>query len=212
MTDLSPTLNIHRLASPVTVLGPHSRACIWVQGCPFRCPDCISPETISPYGGKQIPVTELVEWVILQKNIEGITISGGEPFEQADELSELIESVKAQLDLGVVCYTGYTIEELMNRDASSFNKLLRFVDLLIDGRYESELHANLLWRGSSNQRLLFLTDRYRSLVERIIIDKGDSACGLEILVDKDGAIVVTGVPHEAGFRQNLLSHIDVPFA
>src|SRR4051812_23018477 len=105
---MTPILRIFRRDAPITVLGPGNRAVIWVQGCPLACPGCIVPDSWYATGGETISVHALVNWITDQKDIEGITLSGGEPMAQAEPLSELIRNVQSQADLGVVCYTGYT--------------------------------------------------------------------------------------------------------
>jgi len=190
--------------APVTTLGPGNRAVIWTQGCPFRCDGCISPESLDSEGGEEVSIDTLVSWVLEQSNIEGITISGGEPFQQARQLAQLIDRLKAQRDLGVVCYTGYTMDHLVAEGTPAQKDLLKRVDLLIDGPYIRTLHADLWLRGSANQRLLTLTDRYTDLVAEVQ-SAGDKGCGLEVLIAPDGKVCVAGVPTEPDFRDNLNS-------
>lgn len=145
-------------------------------------------------------LSELGDWIVSQCEIEGITVSGGEPFSQAEALSKIIDSVREKRDVGVMVYTGYVYEKLLkNADAGQMD-LLKRIDLLIDGPYIMKRHADLLWRGSENQRLNFLTDRYRSEVERIIRERGDRGAGLSANVGQGGSVVFTGVPQTPGFR------------
>jgi anaerobic ribonucleoside-triphosphate reductase activating protein len=185
-------LNLFRRESPVTVLGPGSRAVLWVQGCPLACRGCIVPDSWEESEGEAVPVSRLSEWVLEQAGIEGITLSGGEPMAQAGPLAELIESVRARSDLGVACYTGYTYDYLIQKGSPDQHALLRRVDLLVDGPYVERLHADLLWRGSSNQRLLPLTDRYRAAVEALPAEE-DRSAGLQITW-MQGKIGYAGVP------------------
>lgn len=116
-------IRIFRYQSPVKVLGFFSRAVIWVQGCKFACPNCIVPESWDlEEGGESISLQFLADWILTQKGIEGVTFSGGEPMLQAEELSNLIDIIKLKKDLGVVCYTGYTLENLV-RYGSQYQKL-----------------------------------------------------------------------------------------
>lgn len=192
-------LHIFRRQSPVTVLGPYKRAVIWVQGCEFACPGCIVPESWDAAGGEAITLTELANWILAQPDIEGITISGGEPMLQAPALASLIDTVRQSKDLGVTCYTGYRLEQLQQQGTEAQKSLLNCIDLLVDGTYIESLHEDLLWRGSSNQRLLVLTDRYRQVLMQQL-ETGDRSAGMEFGIDLAGAFYFTGVPARKGFR------------
>ncbi|WP_017721750.1 4Fe-4S single cluster domain-containing protein [Kamptonema formosum] len=192
-------LRIFRRQSPVSVLGPHKRAAIWVQGCEEVCPGCVVPESWDRAGGETITVAELANWIISQKDIEGITLSGGEPMLQAAGLGSLIDMVRRHKDLGVVCYTGSRWERLGRTGTPAQKSLLERVDLLIDGPYIESEHGDLLWRGSSNQRLLPLTERYRHILTQHLA-AGDRSAGIEFGVDLTGAFYFTGVPALKGFR------------
>lgn len=192
-------LRIFRRQSPVIVLGPHKRVVIWVQGCKFACPGCVVPESWDEGGGEVLTITELADWILVQADIEGITFSGGEPMLQAAALVNLIDRVRQFKDLGVICYTGYQWSQLQQQGTKAQISLLDRIDLLIDGTYIESLHGDLLWRGSSNQRLLMLTARYQNVVMQQLAT-GDHSAGLEFGVDLTGAFYFTGVPARKGFR------------
>lgn len=192
-------LRIFRRQSPVTVLGPYKRSVIWVQGCEFACPGCIVPESWDAAGGEAITLTNLANWILAQPDIEGITLSGGEPMLLAAALASLIDTLRQSKDLGVMCYTGYRFEQLQQQGTEAQKSLCDRIDLLVDGTYIESLHGDLLWRGSSNQRLLLLTDRYRQVVMQQL-DLGDRSAGIEFAVDVTGAFYFTGVPARKGFR------------
>ena len=192
-------LKINRRQAGVTVLGPGNRTVLWVQGCPLACPGCMIPESWDESGGEAVHVQDLTEW-ILEQRPEGLTLSGGEPMEQASGLVSLIDRVRRSVDIGVVCYTGYTLEYLLSRRRIDQMALLARLDLLIDGPYIQKRHAPLLWRGSCNQRLLPLTDRYRSYLPAPEADCDNSA-GLEFSMEPDGSLSFAGVPPVAGFRE-----------
>jgi len=149
-------LEISHFEENTTLLGPLSRFVIWVYGCCFDCDGCMA-ERSRRGAKKNVNIQELSE-LILSSNAEGITISGGEPFLQSKALSELIFSVRNKKDIGVIVYSGYTLEEIEKND--EFKELLSSIDLLIDGRYEKELDDGRAYVGSSNQVLHYLTDRY----------------------------------------------------
>jgi len=190
-------VHIHRFAAPISVLGPGQRAVIWVQGCPMACPGCLAPEAREFDGGIAMSVDELAGWVLGQPSIEGITLSGGEPFSQVDALANLIDKVKEQDDYGVVCYTGYTWEAL--QEDSKNDALLQRIDLLIDGPYREDQQDNLRWRGSRNQRLLSLSPRYQSFIEQI--GGEDNTAGMQFFLDTHGVPWYAGVPPLRNFRQ-----------
>ncbi len=192
-------LRIFRRQSPVTVLGAYKRAVIWVQGCKFACAGCIVPESWDETGGEVLTITELADWVLAQPDIEGITVSGGEPMLQAEALANLIDRVRQFKDLGVICYTGYSGSQLQQQGTKAQTSLLDRIDLLIDGTYIESLHDDLLWRGSSNQRLLMLTPRYDNVV-REQLATGENSAGLEFGVDLSGGLYFTGIPARKGFR------------
>jgi anaerobic ribonucleoside-triphosphate reductase activating protein len=193
-------VRIHRRRSPVTVLGPGNRAVIWVQGCSLGCCGCIIPESWAPNTGETISVAALTAWVLQQREIDGVTFSGGEPMEQALALAQIIDDVRKSSDLGVVCYTGYTFEHLRDHGTSEQRDFLTRIDLLIDGLYVESLHAPFLWRGSSNQRLIPLSDRYLHVIPEPGSDT-DRCAGLELFMGSDGAFSFAGVPPENGFRR-----------
>lgn len=163
------TLRLHNRLPGVTTLGPGVRYCIWVQGCRRQCHGCLAPETWPLDGGEQHEVSDLAAEVLALPDLEGLTISGGEPFEQASALSELLKTLRVQRDLGVIVYTGYLLEELKSLASpeNRFADLLDLTDLLIDGPYISELDDGLSLRGSSNQRVMALTNRYLDCVQSI---------------------------------------------
>jgi anaerobic ribonucleoside-triphosphate reductase activating protein len=150
--------------------------------------------------GEAYTVEALAEWVLQQTTVEGITISGGEPMMQADQLVALLDLVRAKRDLGVVCYTGYTCEQLHSSGTPAQQQLLHRTDLLIDGPYKESAHADLLWRGSANQRLLLLTDRYAGEIARRLQEE-DRSAGLQIFMADSGIPWYAGVPAIPGFRQ-----------
>lgn len=143
----------------VRTLGPGDRFALWTSGCGRRCPGCTTPESWDMHSGRKTSVDELRMEIIASGN-KGLTISGGEPFLQAKALAELIRGIRRFADIGVIIYTGYLYEELSGLCGA--DELLAECDLLIDGPYIRELDDGKSLRGSSNQRALPLTDRYRA--------------------------------------------------
>lgn len=164
MGDLRPnTLNVARYSSRCTVLGPGVRGVLWVQGCERRCVGCVAPETWETKNGEILEIESLAHFFTQDASVEGLTISGGEPMLQAEGLVLLMDSIKnIRTNFTFVAYTGFTLEELLQRERREELELLARLDILIDGPYVQQEHENLLWRGSKNQRVWFLTPRYES--------------------------------------------------
>ncbi|MEG6613967.1 anaerobic ribonucleoside-triphosphate reductase activating protein [Pseudoclostridium thermosuccinogenes] len=138
--------------------GPGIRIVVFAQGCKHNCPGCHNPQTHSFEGGTLVPIDHILE--IARKNplLDGITLSGGEPFEQAEALAVLAREAK-KLHLDVMTYTGYTYEYLVAKasDHKGWKDLLDESDILVDGRFELDKRNLLLkFRGSENQRIIDL--------------------------------------------------------
>ncbi|MFH9072056.1 4Fe-4S single cluster domain-containing protein [Streptomyces alboflavus] len=191
-------ISVARTLDRCTVLGPGVRAVVWVQGCPLRCHGCVAAETLPFEGGTSRTVTDLTDWLCHLEDIEGVTLSGGEPFSQAEALAALLDAVRERRpDFGAMAYSGFR-HEALRRGGPDRLALLERLDLLVDGPYVAARHGSLRWRGSDNQRLVPLTDRYaRSLAEP------DSTAGVEVSVESDGALSWAGVPPTPGFRRRL---------
>lgn len=134
-------LNIGAFCRQTKVLGPGNHFVIWVQGCMKRCVNCGSPSWLSMKTKDLILPSELAKLILDSEQIEGLTISGGEPMLQAQNLNKLLDIIYGK-NLGVICYTGYTLEELTAWNDSDVNKFLSKIDLLIDGEYVEELNDN----------------------------------------------------------------------
>jgi len=173
------------------LLGPFFRFAVWLQGCERRCPGCIAEYMQSPSGGKNIKISELASLIISAEECEGITVSGGEPFSQADRLCELIDLIHAgRPDFGVIIYTGHRYEDLKKSGEEPVQKLLGLTDILIDGEYVEELDDNLGLRGSSNQKAVFLSERY-SAHRDLYTNPSGRKNSIEIQGD---SLRMTGVP------------------
>lgn len=171
------------------VLGPGCRYIIWTQGCEKNCPRCITPESWDKGKGIEIDGEALASDIILAKHIDGITISGGEPFLQAAGLSKMLETVKAHRpDITIIIYSGYTIEQLRRNDDS--NRLLGQIDVLIDGPYIQELNDGVGIRGSKNQRIISFTGRLDPYIETMSSGKRK----VQHIIGNEGVVSKIGVP------------------
>ncbi|MBC8755985.1 radical SAM protein [Kordia sp. YSTF-M3] len=185
---MKDTINILDLCeSGTNVLGPGKRYVIWVQGCPFNCEKCTTPEGIPIRLNKLTPIKSIVESILNNHEIEGITISGGEPFLQASKLSKLLADVlQIKPELSVLVFTGYTYKRLDWAKAKDF---LRYIDVLIDGQYIDKLNNGKELKGSSNQKIIFLTDKLRD-EEDYFYTKGRN---LEVIVEASSQTII-GIP------------------
>lgn len=145
-----------RLAAPCNidsiVDGPGLRIVVWTQGCPHHCYNCHNPQTHDPKGGFEEDSSKLIELIDKSRLQSGITLSGGEPFNQAEALLEVVAFAKSK-KMNVWAYSGYLYEELLSDPAKK--QLLELIDVLVDGRFEDDKkHFKLRFKGSSNQRII----------------------------------------------------------
>lgn len=150
-----------RLSSPISfdsiVDGPGLRMVIWTQGCIHNCKDCHNPQTHGLYDGYEIDTKEIINNMKTLRLQKGITLSGGEPFLQPEALEEICRAANKN-GLDVWAYTGFTFEQLLDKNNPLYFKnlkLLKQVDVLVDGKFISEKKdISLRFRGSSNQRII----------------------------------------------------------
>ena len=146
-------IRIAGITNDSVVDGLGIRLTVFTQGCPHHCPGCHNPQSHDFDGGEVYDTDAILE--IAQDNflLDGVTLSGGEPFAQAESCAEIAKGVHA-LGLNVWCYTGYTYEMLINGD-SSWRNLLNHVDILVDGPFIlAQRTLDSRFRGSSNQRII----------------------------------------------------------
>lgn len=173
-------------------LGPGLRYIIWTQGCLFHCANCLSPQSKPLDQGYLMEVDSIADDIISNQNIEGITISGGEPMIQAESLCQLLDKVKDKRpELTIISFTGFRKENLT---APAQIQLLNTIDLLIDGEYIDELNNGVGLRGSSNQRLHFMSNRLLPFKEEL--EHGKRVIEFHIQQDKT---VAYGIPKRKMF-------------
>ncbi|HDL98097.1 MAG TPA: radical SAM protein, partial [Desulfobacteraceae bacterium] len=129
-----PVLRVHDFLAESYANGPGKRAVIWMQGCPLACPRCWNPGLQDPGGGRAVGIESLVGRLLALPDIEGLTISGGEPTEQAAPLALLLETVRRQTDLSVLLFSGRTKARIKAMAGGS--RLLAATDVLVDGPYD----------------------------------------------------------------------------
>ncbi len=176
-------INIHSVIPLSRVNGPGARMVVFFQGCARRCPGCFNPrthpiETVSLYSPEELFEEHLAA------GIEGITVSGGEPFLQPRGLLLLLKAAREEYGLTTVVYTGFDYGELRARQ--NLSCVLDHVDVLVDGAFDrTRKEPTLLARGSTNQRFHFLNGTYR-------IEDFYMPGKAEIIIREDGTVVETG--------------------
>jgi len=181
----APSVNLHAIIERSVANGPGERLVLWFQGCPLACPGCFNPETHATTPKRVMPVARLLDYISEQSgNIEGITVTGGEPFAQADALHELLCGIRCRTPLSVLVFTGYTRLEIERRP--SWARALQYIDILIAGRYVAARHHGSGLLGSSNQHIHRLSDRYPLTVLQRVPEA-------EVQIDTEGRVMLTGI-------------------
>lgn len=185
---------VHAIEPRSRANGPGARYVIWLQGCTLGCAGCFNPTTHPHAGGQVRPVAELLaelaaavrasaEAGAQKPPISGLTLSGGEPLQQAEAAAALLAGARA-LGLSTLVFSGYTreeIEQLPHGPAA-----LASIDVLVDGRYRSTERLGAGLRGSANQRILLLSDRHT-------LADVEATPVAEIRISREGELVLTGV-------------------
>lgn len=185
-------LRIAAVVADTCAEGPGRRWALWVQGCSIRCAGCCNPEMFDDRRGQAAEIDELAAGVAeaRARGVEGVTLLGGEPFEQAAELATLAGHARA-LAMTVMVFSGYTLDQLRGRgDAAA---LLAVTDLLVDGPYdrtrpEPAPPVGRRWIGSANQQMHYLTSAYAAGDPRM-----RDANTIEIRLSRD-ALQINGWP------------------
>jgi anaerobic ribonucleoside-triphosphate reductase activating protein len=185
-----------RIAAVVPVTeaeGPGARFAVWVQGCAIRCLGCCNPHMFDAEGGEAVEPEDLLARLDeVRGRVEGVTLLGGEPFEQAAALVPFVRGARER-GLSVVAFSGHLIEALRRDRPPGARELLDGVDLLVDGPFvASQPESRRRWAGSDNQEFHFLTGRYSPGVE--VIAAGESERTVELRLGVDGRVERSGWP------------------
>lgn len=152
--DRSKVIRVCGVEPESIVDGPGFRYVLFVQGCPHHCHGCHNPESWDPSGGCDMTVGDIFDEIMERPHLSGVTFSGGEPFEQVPALVDLAKLIK-EAGLGLMSYSGYTLDELEARKDPDTDELLGMLDILVDGRYDESLrNLTLVYCGSENQRVI----------------------------------------------------------
>ncbi|HOC92242.1 MAG TPA: 4Fe-4S single cluster domain-containing protein [bacterium] len=169
--------------------GPGRRASVFVQGCSIRCDGCAAPWMWDENAGKSVDADALIERILNIPGIEGVTFLGGEPFDQSKAVSYVAKAVREK-GLSIVTFTGRTIENIRASGIETDVDLIKNTDLLIDGPFMKTLADDSRpWVGSTNQRYIFLSCRYKALEPLL----SAIANKLEIRIYPDGRVFANGL-------------------
>ena len=197
-------MQIARIYYPVKTLGPGDRIGIWTVGCQQRCYRCSNPELWDADPIKDIDLTTIQNTLLRVKaenRIDGITISGGEPFLYPEELCRLVLFLKRDISEDILIYTGYTIDELYWSEDPYTIKALENIAVLIDGPYVDNLNDDTGLRGSSNQQILFIDSRYERKYRNTMLHKR-----FVQNVHYNGGLVSFGIPLK-NYKENLSTQL-----
>jgi anaerobic ribonucleoside-triphosphate reductase activating protein len=174
-------MRVHATEARSRANGPGARFVVWLQGCSLGCPGCFNPTTHDAGGGTERSIDELV--AAIPDDVEGITLSGGEPLQQAHASAELLDHARAR-GLSTLAFSGYALDEI--RALAGGPAVLDRLDVLIDGRYVAGDRLATGLRGSANQRIHLLTSRYT-------LADVEATPVAEIRIGRTGDVILTGV-------------------
>ncbi len=187
---------INRAHYPVTVLGPGKRIGIWLQGCSIRCPACVSQDTWASDAGREMTVATLLAWCrrVAADGVDGITLSGGEPFDQARALTVLLTALhdwrqRSGRDFDILCYSGYPLATLQRKHAG----ILALLDAVIPEPYVDGLPLAHVWRGSANQPLVPLSARGAARYAAYLTVPAEEGRRMQVAAD-GGRLWFIGIP------------------
>lgn len=201
-------MQIARILYPVKVLGPGKRIGIWVNGCRRACPGCANPELWETDIRKNVSIEQIrkmVQSIAERYPVDGITISGGEPFLQTKELAELVGMLKEYTE-DILIFTGYERRTLLKRkkEATYIRYILENISVLVDGKYVEEKNDGHPLKGSSNQRIYYKNPNIKSEYEKYIQNQKKEQYA-QIFPASDGTIMV-GI-HRKDFRDSMDSKL-----
>ena len=184
---MSELLDYSGYATRVRGLGPGERVVLWVRGCTIGCPGCMTPDLWAK--GVARPIEPLAQELAAHlQSHDGLSISGGEPFQQPLEVANLLDRVRALVGTHVLCYSGFTIKHLRRNVEAAV--LLSKIDVLMDGPYLQGKGNSKAWRGSDNQRMHLLTAQAMDATDELAGEKRE----LQIQSCADGSLRVIGIP------------------
>ncbi|KQQ36537.1 radical SAM protein [Rhizobium sp. Leaf306] len=191
------TISLSRIHFPVTTLGPGNRIGIWMQGCSIRCPGCISADTWAAGRGQTTIEQVLLAMADWFPQADGVTISGGEPFDQPNALNELLRGIRTYTKADILVFSGYPFESI----SQPLEGMTGLIDALISDPYEVEAPQTKALRGSDNQRLHLFTllgQNRLSSYERPI---GSEDRRFDLMMGETGEVWMAGIPARDDFER-----------
>lgn len=187
-------MNIAHIEEQSFIYGPNCRFVIWVQGCSIRCKGCWNTQMWSFEDKTILSVEELMHKIEQEKDvIQGITLLGGEPLDQFEEVLKLLIECR-KIGLSTMLFTGYEMSEIIQKEMGA---IVENLDILITGRYDKTKRTlNHQWIGSTNQEIHFLTERYANYEV-----KNDNY--IEITIDTSGKMAILGFPNRKIINDSL---------
>ena len=194
---MTASIALSRIHFPVTTLGPGRRIGIWFQGCSIRCPGCISMDTwVHERGITTIDevIDAIAQWI---PAADGITVSGGEPFDQSAALLELLSRLRSLSEADVLVFTGYSwgrVSELVGASPG-------LIDALVTGPFDLNQSQTLALRGSDNQELHLLTATGHARFASFQRPVTEADRTVDVMFDDHGDVWFAGIPGRDDFRR-----------
>ncbi len=186
---------INLIHYPVYTLGVGKRIGVWFQGCSIKCKGCMSKYTWE-FDKKYVRDVKEVLREILSYPSKNITISGGEPFDQPEALEYLLKKLKLNGFKDILVYTGYEYEEIKDR----YKDILKYIDVLISGRFVEGLETEYIWKGSDNQKMYIFNKKLEKIYNEYRKEKKNKH--LQI-VEKNNDIYILGIPYQKDIKEIL---------
>lgn len=190
MSCTSTPIGLSRLHFPVTTLGPGRRIGVWFQGCSIRCPGCISADTWVFKAVRSTVGDVLASIESWLPAADGITISGGEPFDQVEALEALLLALRCRSAADILVFSGYSVEAL----GEHLSRMGGLIDAIVTDPFERDARQTLRMRGSDNQRLTFLSPLGQRRFAICEHSRDETDRRLDVAFDDNGAIWFAGIP------------------
>lgn len=186
-------LFVNLLYYPIYNLGPGERVGLWLQGCSIRCKNCISKHTWHTSSKYEVNIETLAEKINSFKT-NRITISGGEPLDQVQNLILLLQKIRSTKN-DILLYTGYTLKNFIKNNPEIWKEIKKLIDVIIDGPFIWGQETNLIWKGSQNQKIYILNKNLLSIYEEY---KQQTKKSLQIVEYNDEFFIV-GIPYQKDY-------------
>lgn len=195
-------VRLNKAHFPVRGLGPGQRVAIWLQGCSIRCRGCVSLDTWALRPETTVDADMVIAWCLshLATGADGLTVSGGEPFDQPEALTYILERLKrlgdeSELNFDILCYTGLGFDEVSHH----FGQLLRLLDAIVTEPFQEHLPTDKYLCGSDNQMLRILSEKGQDRFEQDV-PQASQKKHMDVSVTED-VLYLSGIPREHDLEQ-----------